>query len=151
MHGHRFGGEPPTVDPPADVEHQQRRVELVGPQGVHPPLPPHAYLLDHGEQFHAGCGEPVARFAIHDPPLHQPGALQFAKSGRQQRRGHPGNAARDRVESFLAQEQLADHEQRPSLGEDLGGPGDRAVLPVALHVGPPAVPGHYRNRTSRGR
>src|SRR4030095_5532835 len=60
--------------------------------------------------------------------------LELTKALREQRRRHQRDSTLDVVEPFAARErELADHERRPPLGENLGCLSDGAELSVALH------------------
>src|SRR5688572_23257494 len=52
---------------------------------------------------------------------------------REQCAREPGRAFEDLSEGLASQMQVADDQRGPTLGEDLGSPGDRAVLAVGPH------------------
>ena len=74
----------------------------------------------HRPQRFAGLGELVFPDLAGGHPLHDAAVLQVAQPLRQQAGGHACHAAVQVVEPPAAAQQLAHHERRPPLAQDLG-------------------------------
>ena len=67
-------------------------------------------------------------------PLDQADPLQVPEALGEDGPGDAGQEALQLVEALDPEEHLPDDQQRPAVAEHLGPPGQRAVLPVPLHV-----------------
>jgi hypothetical protein len=123
------------ADAAAQVPHQQRRIGLLGADlALQVVAAPGPELDDQRPQRFAGRSEAVGIPAL---PLQrlagqQLRALQLSQPFAQQRGGHPRHPALQFVEAGAAHQQLAQDQQGPALGQDLGRLGDGAELSVAL-------------------
>ena len=128
----------------------------VGVLAVHlrPALGPAADGLQHPGQVLAGRRRLVDRPAPVrlGADLQHPGPLQLAQAPGQQRPRQPGRAGGDLVEGPAAEQQVAQDDRRPALGEDLRPPRDRAELAVVAHgpVSPAVVAPPSSNREPAG-
>jgi hypothetical protein len=93
-------------------------------------------------QVAAGVGELVGDAAAPGlgAGLDHADALKEAQPLGEETVRKPGRSGADLAERGAACHQVADDDRRPSLGEDLRGPGNRAVLTVGPHA--PSVAPH---------
>lgn len=75
LHSRRPFGHSDGLGLPLDVQHQHHRVELVGPQLLHPPDTPRTHEVDQRSELLTGLRKPVARLAVDKVALHQAGSL----------------------------------------------------------------------------
>ena len=124
------------LDAALHVPHQQPRVELVARElAAHPALTPGAEPHDDRPQLLARRRQVVLGPAPVGAPatLDHAGGLELAQPLGEQAARHQRHAALQVVEAVAAAEQLADHERRPALRDDLGRLRHRAELAVTGH------------------
>src|SRR6185295_13756662 len=73
------------------------------------------------------------------PALDNPDRFELLEPSTEQAPRYQRNSAVQIAEMRAAEQQLAQDQRRPALGKDLGAFGDRAILAVAFHGGPPLV------------
>src|SRR5262245_5094740 len=66
--------------------------------------------------------------------LDGPEPLELSQPLREEGAEEPGGALQDLAERLASEIQIPDDQRGPALGEDLGAPGDRAVLAVGSHA-----------------
>src|SRR5689334_6127277 len=115
---------------------QQVGIELLGTRlGERPGRPPLADRLYDGLEVLAGRRKAIFEGAALGarPALYDLGPLERPHAIGEDRARDSWEAALELVEAGRAAEHLAHDQQRPSVAEDLGGLGDRAILRVAPH------------------
>ena len=121
---------------PGHPDDQQIGIELFG-TGVRerPGCAPLADRLHDRLEVAAGGREAVFEGAAlgTGPALDDLGALERAHPVGEDRARDPRQAAVELVEPARAPEHLAHDQKCPTVAEDLGGLGDRAVLRIAAH------------------
>src|SRR4030095_4324101 len=146
LRGQRF-----QVHTPGDLPHEKARVQLTPADlCTGPPLAPLSEALDKRPQLLTRRGEvvfaPTATRPGHAP--HDAGVLELLETSGEERARHQGHTPMKVAEATAPAEQLAQDERGPSLGDDLGGLGDRAELTVPLHLGPRIVNGGGRRKSN---
>src|SRR4029453_13311004 len=117
--------------------HEQPGIgRLLEDRASQPALTPDAQLSDDRTERLAGRRQVVlGSLAVQTCTAFQESRLlELTKALREQRRRHQRDSTLDVFEPFLTRErELAYHERRPPLGENLGCLSDGAELSVALH------------------
>src|SRR5205823_5433760 len=124
------------TDAASQEPHQQAGVEILGAQLLRAPLvPPRPERENEGPQLLAGLRRVVIRAAPADtlPALDHPGLLEKRQPLDEQVPRDPGQAELKLTEAVTPEQDLAEDERRPALGEDLRTQSDRAELTVPLH------------------
>ena len=129
-------GERVDAHHPPQRPHEKIGIEiLVGEIFRRPPVTPCAERIDHGTELATSSGQAilVTVTALCGKLLDDPASLQRLQSLREEIPGHSRDATLDVTESPAANEQLAQNEWRPALGEDLGPQGNGAKLTIVSH------------------
>src|SRR5262249_22456521 len=137
--------EPLAIDVAGHPDDQEVGIELVGARlGERPRRPPLADRLHDRLEVPAGVPETVFQGAGFwgRPAARDLGPLAAPAAVGQDRARDPWEAALKLLEAARAAEHLAHDQKRPTVTEDLGALGDRAVLRVAAH------PAHDASRGS---
>ena len=117
-------------------------VDVLGRQ-VQPAFPPRPKCAQEVPQILTRLGGVIQRASsggVRCAP-YDPYPLQLAETGGEEGSGEAWCAVGELSEGGASVQEVAEDDGCPSLGEDLGGSGDRAVLAVAAHVRSVAVQG----------
>jgi hypothetical protein len=115
---------------------QQVGIEFLGARlGERPSRPPLADRLHNRPEVTAGGREAIFERAAFGagPALDDLCPLERAHAVGEDRARDPWKAALELVEAARAAEHLTHDQKRPTVAEDLGGLGDRAILRIAAH------------------